>query len=272
MGAGQPLYGFIVGATIGKGSITWIDTESAERAPGVKMVMTHHNAPAQGVRDESIPFEYWRAQPVLTGPDVHYYGEPVALVVATTLEQARAAADLVEVEYTGGRGRFNFAEQEDEVYIPKVVNAGLPTDTAVGDFDAGFAGAAVKVDQQYTTPYELSMPMEPHACLVEPRDEDLTVYVSCQIVDAARASVAATLRIDPERVHVVTPSSAGIRLQAGHPFRDDPGRARRTRVAPTGQGRDDQAADLPARRQPPHIQTAGLTGRGAGRTADRDRP
>ncbi|WP_326607124.1 xanthine dehydrogenase family protein molybdopterin-binding subunit [Streptomyces sp. NBC_01799] len=208
-GAGQPLYGFIVGATIGKGRITRIDTESAESAPGVKMVMTHHNAPEQGVRDESIPFEYWRAQPVLTGPDIHYYGEPVALVVATTLEQARAAADLVEVEYTGGRGRFNFAEQEDEVYIPKVVNAGLPTDTAVGDFDAGFDSAAVKVDQQYTTPYELSMPMEPHACLVEPRDEDLVVYVSCQIVDAARASVAGTLRIDPERVHIVTPFVGG---------------------------------------------------------------
>ncbi|MFE3901225.1 molybdopterin cofactor-binding domain-containing protein [Streptomyces sp. NPDC059153] len=207
--AGQPLYGFIVGATIGKGRITRIDTESTERAPGVKMVMTHHNAPAQGARDESVPFEYWRAQPVLTGPDIHYYGEPVALVVATALEQARAAADLVEVRYTDGRGRFNFAEQEDEVYIPKVVNAGLPTDTAVGDFDAGFGSAAVKVDQQYTTPYEFSMPMEPHACLVEPRDEDLVVYVSCQIVDAARASVAATLRIDPERVHIVTPFVGG---------------------------------------------------------------
>lgn len=209
MGAGQPLYGFIVGATIGKGRITRIDTEDAERAPGVKMVMTHHNAPTQGVRDESVPAEYWRAQPVLTGPDIHHYGEPVALVVATAFEQARAAADLVEVEYTSGQGRFNFAEQDDEVYIPKVVNAGLPTDTAVGDFDAGFNSAAVKVDQQYTTPYELSMPMEPHACLVEPRDEDLVVYVSCQIVDAARASVAATLRIAPERVHIVTPFVGG---------------------------------------------------------------
>ncbi|MDF3287749.1 xanthine dehydrogenase family protein molybdopterin-binding subunit [Streptomyces silvisoli] len=207
--AGQPLYGFILGATIGRGRITRIDTESAERAPGVHMVMTHLNAPAQGPRDESIPFEYWRAQPVLTGPDIHHYGEPVALVVATALEQARAAADLVEVEYTRGRGRFNFAEQEDEVYIPKVVNAGLPTDTAVGDFDAGFDSADVRIDQYYTTPYEFSMPMEPHACLVEPRDEDLVVYVSCQIVDAAQTSIASTLGIDPARVHVVTPFVGG---------------------------------------------------------------
>ena len=207
--AGQPLYGFIVGATIGKGRITRIDTESAERAPGVHLVMTHHNAPAQGIRDESIPFEYWRAQPVLTGPDVHHFGEAVALVVATTFEQVRAAADLVDVEYAAGPGRFDFAAHEDEAYVPKVVNAGLPTDTAVGDFDAGFGSAAVKVDLRYTTPYEFSMPMEPHACLVEPRGEDLVVYVSAQIVDAARASIASTLRIDPARVHVVAPFVGG---------------------------------------------------------------
>ncbi|MEU3302132.1 xanthine dehydrogenase family protein molybdopterin-binding subunit [Streptomyces sp. NPDC006678] len=207
--AGQPLYGFIVGATIGKGSIARIDTESAEQAPGVRMVMTHLNAPEQGARDESIPFEYWRAQPELTGPDIDHYGQPVALVVAATFEQARAAAGLVDVEYTGGRGRFAFAEQEDEVYIPKVVNAGLPTDTAVGDFDAGFDSAEVRVDQYYTTPYEFSQPMEPNACLVEPRDEDLFVYVSCQIVNAAQASVAATLGIDPERVHIVAPFVGG---------------------------------------------------------------
>ena len=46
--AGQPLYGFIVGATIGKGRITSIDTTRAEQSPGVRMVMTHRNAPAQG--------------------------------------------------------------------------------------------------------------------------------------------------------------------------------------------------------------------------------
>ncbi|MFD5394213.1 molybdopterin cofactor-binding domain-containing protein [Streptomyces sp. NPDC127097] len=207
--AGQPLYGVIVGATIGKGRITRIDTEKAERAQGVRLVMTHHNAPAQGVRDESVQFEYWRAQPVLTGPDIHYYGEPVALVVAAAFEQARAAADLLEVEYAVGRGRFDFAADDDETYIPKVVNAGFPTDTAVGDFDAGFSAADVRVDQRYTTPYEFSMPMEPHACLVAPRGEDLTVYVSSQIVDAARASVAATLRIAPERVHIVTPFVGG---------------------------------------------------------------
>ncbi|WP_314177885.1 xanthine dehydrogenase family protein molybdopterin-binding subunit [Streptomyces winkii] len=204
-----PLYGFIVGATIGKGRIARIDTDHAENAPGVRMVMTHHNAPAQGPRDESIAVEYWRAKPALAGPEIHHYGEPVALVVAATFEQARAAAELVDVEYAAEPGRFDFAAHMDDAYAPAVVGPGIPADTTVGDFDAGFDGSAVKIDQRYTTPYELSMPMEPHACLVEPQGEDLTVYVSSQIVDAAHASLAATLDIDPARVHIVAPYIGG---------------------------------------------------------------
>ncbi len=167
--AGQPLYGFIVGATIGKGRITAIDTAQAERSPGVRMVMTHRNAPAQGKADPSIRSAYSRAFPVLDGPDVHHYGEPVALVVADTYEQARAAAGLVEVTYAAEAGQFDFAARLDQAYAPKAVNAGLPTDSAVGDFDAAFGGAEVKIDATYTTPYQQSQPMEPHACLAVPQ-------------------------------------------------------------------------------------------------------
>ena len=80
--AGQPLYGFILGATIGRGRITRIDTSRAEDSPGVRMVITHRNAPAQGAPDPAVPSQYWRAQPVLTGAEIRHYGQPVALVVA----------------------------------------------------------------------------------------------------------------------------------------------------------------------------------------------
>ncbi|MDT7649345.1 MAG: xanthine dehydrogenase YagR molybdenum-binding subunit, partial [Pseudonocardiales bacterium] len=115
---GQPLYGFVVGATIGTGRITRIDTARAERSPGVHMVMTHHDTPAQGAPDLSIPFEYWRAFPVLSRADVRHYGEPVALVVAATFEQARAAAPLVDIEYAGEAGSFDFAACRHQAYAP----------------------------------------------------------------------------------------------------------------------------------------------------------
>ena len=63
--AGQPLYGFIVGATIGKGRITRIDTNRAEHAAGVRLVMTHQNTQEQGVLtpDPAMPLPYWTAWP-----------------------------------------------------------------------------------------------------------------------------------------------------------------------------------------------------------------
>ncbi|MEU5850229.1 xanthine dehydrogenase family protein molybdopterin-binding subunit [Saccharopolyspora shandongensis] len=206
---GQPLYGFIVGATIGKGRITRIDPSAAERAPGVRLVLTHLNTPLQGARDESIPFEYWRAYPTLSRPEVRHYGEAVALVVATTFEQARAAAALVDVEYAEEAGHFDFAAHQDQEYAPKSLIVGLRTDTAVGDFEGGFDAATIKVDQYYTTPYEFSQALEPPACLAVPHGEDLTVYAATQIVDAAHASIAATLRLDGERIHIVTPYVGG---------------------------------------------------------------
>ena len=165
---GQPLYGFIVGATIGKGRITAIDAGRAEQSPGVRMVMTHRNVPEQGKADPSIRSAYSRAFPTLDGPEIHHYGEPVALVVAETYEQARAAAHLVEVTYAAEPGRFDFASRLDQAYAPKITNGGLPTDSAVGDFDRAFADAEVRIDATYTTPIQMSQPMEPHACLAVP--------------------------------------------------------------------------------------------------------
>ena len=206
---GQPLYGCIVGATIGKGRIVHIDTALADRSPGVRLVMTHRNAPPQGTPDVSILPQYQRAFPVLNGPEIHHYGEPVALVVADTFEEARAATQLVDVDYAVEEGRFDFAAHVDDAYAPPHVKALFDTDTTLGDFDSAFRAAAVTIDERYTTPYYFSQPMEPHACLAEWHGDDLTIYVSTQAVESAHVAVARTLQIDRERVRVVTPYVGG---------------------------------------------------------------
>jgi xanthine dehydrogenase YagR molybdenum-binding subunit len=208
-GQGEPLYGIVVSAKIGHGRIVQIDASRAERSAGVRAILTHESAPAQGAPDESIPWSYWRARPTLSGPDIDHYGQAVALVVATTLEQAQAAATLVQMVYAVEPGNFDLAASEDLAYAPKHLIAGLPTDSIVGNFESGFESAAIKVDQQYRTAYCFSQPMEPNACLAVPRGDDLIVYVSTQIVDAARASLAATLKIDPNRIEVVSPYVGG---------------------------------------------------------------
>src|SRR4030081_1530623 len=94
------LYGFVVEASIGKGTIRSIDTRAAEKAPGVALVLTHRNAPAQGTGNHHA------AHPLLPGPEVTGYGQPVAFVVAASFEQARAAGYLVDVKYDRLNGKY----------------------------------------------------------------------------------------------------------------------------------------------------------------------
>jgi xanthine dehydrogenase YagR molybdenum-binding subunit len=170
-----PLYGVIVTATIGRGRIQEIDISHAQQSPRVPDVVTYQNSPAQGARDESNPSPYWRARPTLASPDVGHYGEPVALVVAATFEEAQAAANLVRITYAAEPGRFDLMANAERAYAPKQLVFGLPTDSAVGNFDAGYGSAPVKIDRQYNTPYYFSQPMEPNACLAVPRGEDLVL-------------------------------------------------------------------------------------------------
>lgn len=202
--AGQPLYGFIVGATIGRGRVATIDTRRAEGAAGVRLVLTHCNAPPQNAIDPSVPSQYSRALPTLSSPDVRHYGDPVAFVVADTLEEARAAASLIDITYETAPGAFDFKKSIATAYAPEAVNAGLATDTAVGDFDTAFAVADVVVDETYTTPFEFAQPMEMHSCLALWTGDDVMAYFSSQIVSEAKNAIAATFEINPERIHLVS--------------------------------------------------------------------
>ena len=107
---GNAAYGFIVEATIAKGSVAAIDTAAAERAPGVLLVMTHKNAPAQGAWGPlDAPDRFSRAGPQLANNRVRHYGEAVAFVVAQSFEQARSAAHLVKIRYDNEGGVFDLA-------------------------------------------------------------------------------------------------------------------------------------------------------------------
>src|SRR6202790_205741 len=111
------LYGFVVEASIGKGTIKSIDTRAAEKAPGVALVLTYRNAPEQGTGN------HHEAHPVLTGPEVTRYGEPVAFVVAESFEQARAAAYLVAVKYDRSGGKYALRNNLKEARIPQQKDA-----------------------------------------------------------------------------------------------------------------------------------------------------
>src|ERR1700682_3358009 len=192
------LYGFVVEASIGKGTIRSIDTRAAENAPGVILVLTHRNAPTQGTGNHR------EAHPVLTGPEVTRYGQPVAFVVAESFEQARAAAYLVDVKYDRASGKYALRNNLNGARVPHPSD-GEAADSAVGDFASAFAGAPVQIDVTYTTPLQSHAMMEPHATLAMWDGDKLILHTANQMLNQGQKVVATTLKIPVENVRLVSP-------------------------------------------------------------------
>lgn len=201
---GRAVVGFILGATIAKGRIMRLDTAAAERAPGVLHVMTHRNVPMQAPPDATLPEQFGRPWPVLQDDRVTWFGQPVALVVAETFEQARGAAGLIRVDYQAEPGAYDLASHAARAYAPRTANAGFATDSVLGDLDHAMVGAVAAIDRTYTTPAHFAQPMEPQACVAHWRGDDLHVRPTVQGIAGPRLSLARTLRIPPERVHTDT--------------------------------------------------------------------
>jgi len=196
------LYGFVVEASIGKGKIKSIDTRAAENAPGIVLVLTHRNAPAQGTGNHR------EAHPVLTGPEVTHYGQPVAFVVAESFEQARAAAYLVDVKYDRSSGKYALRTNLDQARVPHPTDAPA-ADSAVGDFASAFAAAPVQIDVTYTTPLQSHAMMEPHATLAMWEGDKLILYTANQMLNQGQKAVAKTLKLPVENVRLVSPFVGG---------------------------------------------------------------
>ncbi|WP_454629800.1 molybdopterin cofactor-binding domain-containing protein [Bradyrhizobium cenepequi] len=196
------LYGFVVEASIGRGKIRSIDTDAAEKAPGVKLILTHRNAPEQGTGNHR------EAHPVLSGPEVTRYGQPVAFVVAETFEQARAAAYLVNIRYDREAGQYALRSNLKSARVPHQAD-GAPADSAVGDFAGAFENAPVQLDLTYATPLQSHAMMEPHATLATWDGDSLVLHTANQMLSQGRLAVAKTLKIPPEDVRLISPFIGG---------------------------------------------------------------
>ncbi|HEX7742512.1 MAG TPA: molybdopterin cofactor-binding domain-containing protein, partial [Sphingobium sp.] len=194
-------YGWIVGSAIAKGRISAIDQRAAQAAPGVLGVITHQNAGQLGKGNMNTAH-------LLGGPQIEHYDQAVALVIADTLENARDAAKLLQIDYAPEKGRFDLAAERDRAVAPKG-GIGGPADTKVGDFDGAFAKAPVKIDQHYTTPDHSHAMMEPHATTAAWNGDKLTLWTSNQMVAWAVGEMAKTLRVPSENVRVVSPYIGG---------------------------------------------------------------
>lgn len=193
----------IVYSTIANGRVVSIDTTTAENAPGVLVVLTHRNMP----RMQALPWSHLRPQGQtylpLQDDQVHYAGQPMVLVVATTLDQATYAGTLIKVVYeTNIPVMFDLRTAKKDAVEPS--QRMWPLSSSIGDADKAIADAAVKIKQTYTMPDRHHNQMEPHVTLaVWDDDGKLTLYDSTQMVVGTMKLASAVLGVPEEKINVV---------------------------------------------------------------------
>ncbi|MEV4790496.1 xanthine dehydrogenase family protein molybdopterin-binding subunit [Streptomyces tuirus] len=190
-----------VPASVARGRVTGVDTAAARAVPGVLTVLTHENAPRLAEADDPT-------LAVLQDARVPHRGWFVALVVAETLEAARAGAAAVRVTYDAEAHDVVLTASHPGVYVPEEASGGQPAVREQGDPDGAFGSSAVRVDVAYRVPPLHNHPMEPHTSTARWEDGRLLVHTSSQGTGAVRAALAGLFGLPKERI-VVTAEHVG---------------------------------------------------------------
>ena len=201
----------LVTSTIAHGRVASMDTARIQAMPGVLLVMTHETAmrlPNGGKPDAEPPAV--RRLSLLQTDEVRYSNEPVAVVVADTLERATDGARKLQasIRYEAAMPNADYQRAKGAAYQPEKM-MGRPINTQRGDVAAGLRQGPTRLDAVYTTPNEHHNPMEPHATLARWDGPNLTLYDATQGVSGARGAVAKTLGIKEENVRVLCPFVGG---------------------------------------------------------------
>jgi xanthine dehydrogenase YagR molybdenum-binding subunit len=198
-------YGYVVGAAIAKGRIASIDLAAAKAAPGVLAIVTADTA-------GKLAKGNFNTAKLLGGPEIDHYHQAIAVVVADTFEQARAAANLIRIDYARAKGRYDLAEALKTAPLKgdsSGEGSAAPPIDKVGDFAGAFASAPVKLDATYTTPDHSHVMMEPHATIASWAGDQLTLWTANQMIDWGKGDVAKTLGIPKDKVRLIAPYVGG---------------------------------------------------------------
>jgi carbon-monoxide dehydrogenase large subunit len=181
-----------------------VDTTAAKKAPGVLLVLTGADVKAAGFGDVPclVPLENRdgtpradTSRPMLALERVRHVGDPMALVVAETLEQAKDAAELIEVDYAARPhvvGTYEAAQPGAPLVHDHIKN-NIVFDWAMGDAkatDAAFAKAARVVTLRLVNQRLVVNSMEPRGaiCEYDAKDDRSTLWVSSQGVHMAASA------------------------------------------------------------------------------------
>ncbi len=205
-------YAVLIMSTVAKGRIVSMNTQLAQRSPGVLLVLTHLNSlklPSLGSQTKAPPAG--RVVQVLQDDVVRYANQPIGVVLADTLENANEGARLVAVKYQTAAHHVEIEPRLNQTYSPaKAGGGGEPSVSHRGDMEAGLAVADTRISPVYWTPFEVHNPMEPHATIaVWDAPDHLTIYDSTQGVFSSREQLAGLFELKPDNVRVISPYIGG---------------------------------------------------------------
>jgi xanthine dehydrogenase YagR molybdenum-binding subunit len=198
----------LVHATIPRARITHLDTAAATNLPGVHAVITHHNAP----RLQSPPKPSLLNLPTLAAgtsvnylntDEVHWNGQPVAVVVADTLDIARDAARRIRVTYDELPATVDFGQEETNA-VPQKTSALSEGGAKKGDAVAALKAANTSVDLRFSTPMHHHNALEPHTTTASWTGDTLTVHDGTQNIDWTRRHLAQRFQLPLDKVRVIS--------------------------------------------------------------------
>ena len=200
----------LVTSTISSGRVVRIDDSAAREVPGLLLVMTPQNAMRlpKETRDGKLQPPIGRRLTLLQEDDVYYNNQPIAMVVADTVEHAREAAARLRIEYERKDAVLDFEQAKESLHAPEKVLT-EDADTKRGDLADGLLAAGVRLDETYTTPIEHHNPLETHATIAEWDGDKLTIHESTQYMKGVQRIVAAIFGIAPENVTAICPYTGG---------------------------------------------------------------
>jgi xanthine dehydrogenase YagR molybdenum-binding subunit len=201
------LHAVLTVSSIARGRVTFLDVQAAKSHPGVVDVMTPANRPplAEDPDAKTNPFMF--RLDLLQNDQVRYANQPIAVVIAQTLEAATEGAALLAPRYEALPARVGLDAAES--FVPPAVGVGNPAETRRGDVEAGLAAASTRIEATYETPAQYHNAMEPPAIVAVWDGDSLSIDTPSQALVMAQGRIAGLFGIAPEKIHIRSPFLGG---------------------------------------------------------------
>jgi xanthine dehydrogenase YagR molybdenum-binding subunit len=201
------LYAVLATSSIARGRVAHLDVAAAKAHPGVVEVITPANRPtlAQDPDEKSNPFMF--RLDLLQNDRVRYAGQPIAVVIAETLEAATEGANLLAPRYEAEPARVGL--DSGETFTLQAVGPGFPAQAQRGDVENELAAAKTTITQTYETAAQYHNPMEPHAIVAAWQGDTLSIDTPSQGMAMAQGRLAGLFGISPDKIHIRSPFLGG---------------------------------------------------------------